>query len=71
MIQIEKNMQEIIRRLIKYVLHTILIAVLLNYGPCNKLTGKEVIILTLSASSVFILLDIYSPGVVIIDNKKY
>tara|TARA_B100001248_G_scaffold259843_1_gene246712 strand:- start:1990 stop:2202 length:213 start_codon:yes stop_codon:yes gene_type:complete len=70
MIQIEKNTQEIIRRLIKYVLHTALIAILLSYGPCNKLSNQEVITLTLCASSVFVLLDIYSPGVVVIDNKK-
>ena len=38
----EKNLNEIIRRLIKYILHTILIATLLNYGPCNKLTHKEI-----------------------------
>ncbi len=70
MIQIEKNLNEIIRRLIKYILHTILIATLLNYGPCNKLTHKEIITLTLCASSVFILLDVYSPGIIIIDKKE-
>ena len=69
MIRIEKNVQEIIRRLIKYIIHTVLIAFLLIYGPCQKLDPKDVIITTLSASCVFVLLDIYSPGITFIEKN--
>lgn len=67
MINIEKNKNEIIRRLIKYIIHLILILVLLIYGPCNKLTTNEIMTLTLSISCLFFLLDIYSPNITIIN----
>jgi hypothetical protein len=70
MIQIETNVQEIIRRLIKYCIHTILIVFLLVYGPCKKLESKDVIVTTLATSCVFVLLDIYSPSVVVLEKKK-
>ena len=70
MIQVEKNIDEIIRRLIKYIIHTSLIAFLLIYGPCQKLPIRDVIITTLSASCVFVLLDIYSPGIIVVDKKS-
>ena len=63
MINIEKNKNEIIRRLTKYIIHTILILVLLTYGPCTKLNTNEIILLTLSISCLFCLLDIYSPNI--------
>lgn len=70
MLHIEKNLNEILRRLIKYILHTILIMGMLIYGPCNKLTTTEIITITLSASCIFVLLDIYSPGIQFIQNKN-
>ena len=66
MLNIEKNLNEILRRLLKYIIHTALIAIMLIYGPCNKLSTKEVITITLSASCIFVLLDIYSPGIVVV-----
>ena len=67
MIKIEQNKNEITRRLIKYILHTLLIIVLLKYTPCYPIPNKDVISLTLSASILFSLLDIYSPGIIYIN----
>jgi len=67
MIKIEQNKNEITRRLIKYILHTLLIIVLLKYTPCSPIPNKDVISLTLSASILFSLLDIYSPGIIYIN----
>ena len=66
MINLEKDKNEIIRRLIKYIIHVILVMVLLLYGPCNKLEMNEVLILTLSLSCLFFLLDIFSPNITIL-----
>jgi len=66
MLNIERNLNEILRRLVKYIIHTALIGIMMIYGPCNKLSTREVITITLSASCVFVLLDIYSPGIVVV-----
>ena len=63
MIKIEQNKNEIIRRLKKYVFHSILIVILLIYLPSNKINNKDIVALTLSLSIIFSLLDICCPSI--------
>ena len=62
MINIEKNKNEIMRRFIKYIIHTILVFILLQHDQF-KLTNQNIIIIALSMSCLFFLLDIFLPSI--------
>ena len=69
MIIFEKDFSEIKRRLIKFVLYSMLIHFIVINIPCKKLTLRDSTLITLSSCCIFILIDIHIPSISI-NNKQ-
>lgn len=61
----QKNDHEIVKRTIKYVLMGVVVAFVTYYFINNKLSIENVIMIGITASIVFAILDTVSPTVVI------
>ena len=59
---VDRNNQ-LIQILLKYTLQGVAVAVAASLIPKNKIKGREVIVLGLTAAVVFLLLDIYAPSI--------
>lgn len=55
--------QEILVRIIKYLLEGSVVALAAYLIPSKKLTGEEVLTIALVSSAVFALLDLFSPSI--------
>lgn len=55
--------KEIVVRIIKYLLEGSVVALAAYLIPSKKLSGEEVLTIALIASSVFALLDLFSPSI--------
>lgn len=55
--------KELLKRLIKYILEGLAVAVVAYYFTRGKLDGKEILILGITAAAVFAILDVFSPAV--------
>ena len=69
MIIFEKDLFEIKRRIIKFVLYSILIHFIILNIPCRKLSLRDSTLITLSSCCIFILIDIHIPSITI-NNKQ-
>lgn len=68
MIIFEKDLSEIKRRIVKFVLYSILIHFIILNIPCRKLSLRDSTLITLSSCCIFILIDIHIPSITI-NNK--
>lgn len=66
----EKDLSEIKRRIIKFVLYSILIHFIIINIPCRKLPLRDSTLITLSSCCIFILVDIHIPSVSINNNQN-
>ena len=57
------NFQEIISRVIKYIVEGGAVAVAAYLIPRKKIALQEIIMIALTAAAVFAILDLYAPGV--------
>jgi|TARA_B110000037_G_C16892033_1_gene412587 hypothetical protein len=55
------DMSEKIKRIIKYILNSLLVFLVARYLPCDKLKFKDTIIIGMMSSFIFAILDMYSP----------
>jgi hypothetical protein len=60
-------------KIIKYLVHGLIIALLVRWTIVQKVSLLDILIISLGASSAFILLDLYSPHIIInkCKNNKY
>ena len=61
--KVQINYREAIKRLIKYLLEGMAVAIAARYIPQNKMQLREVIMIAITAACVFAILDMYSPTV--------
>ena len=61
--KLERNASEILKRLVKYALEGLAVALAAKYIPNQKLEIKEIVMLGLTAACVFAILDIFAPTV--------
>ena len=52
-----------LKRLMKYIIQTLVVYLAARYIPINKIKNKEVIMIALVSTICFAILDIYSPSV--------
>lgn len=57
------DVKEIIKRVIKYLLESTAIAIAARYIPQHKLNMREIIMIAITGAVVFALLDMFSPTV--------
>ena len=63
MSQIAFNAQEIITRILKYMLEGIVVAVASFFIPGKKLEPQEIIVIGIVAAATFSLLDLFAPAI--------
>lgn len=66
----ETVISEYKQRLFKYVVISILVGAAAKWVASHKLTNEEIAIISLTAGTVFMLLDIYTPSVKFIEKKN-
>jgi hypothetical protein len=59
----ELDFGEIVKRIIKYLLEGIAVAVAARYIPSEKMDMNEICLIAFTAASVFAILDMYAPSV--------
>ena len=59
----EFNIQEIVKRALKYLIEGFAVAVAAYYIPKKKMSFEEVIMIAITAAATFALLDVYSPSI--------
>lgn len=59
----EVNFNEVVKRLTKYLVEGLAVAVVAYSIPKRKLNGQEVLMITLTAGASFAVLDMVSPSV--------
>ena len=57
------NLQEILKRAVKYLIEGAAVAVAAFYIPKNKMKIEEVVMIAITAAATFALLDMYAPSV--------
>ncbi len=57
------NLQEILKRAVKYLIEGAAVAVAAFYIPKNKMKVEEVVMIAITAAATFALLDMYAPSV--------
>ena len=57
------NLQEILKRAVKYLIEGAAVAVAAFYIPKNQPKMEEVIMIAITAASTFSLLDMYAPSI--------
>ena len=62
---IETNFEEIIKRLIKYIIEGLAVALAARYIPAYKIETEDILMISLTAASIFAILDMYSPSIAI------
>lgn len=55
--------QEVLKRLLKYVLEGVTVAIAAFFIPAKKLEADEVMMLALTAAATFALLDMFAPSI--------
>ena len=63
LVKFERSVSEIFKRLIKYALEGLAVALAAKYIPNQKLNLQEIVMLGLTAACVFALLDIFAPTI--------
>ena len=56
------NVSELIKRIIKYIIEGLAVAIAAYYIPKNKLNVEDIVIIGVTAAAIFAILDIYSPS---------
>ena len=59
----EFNIQEIVKRALKYLIEGFAVAVAAYYIPKKKMSFEEVIMIAITPAATFALLDVYSPSI--------
>ena len=62
-VKFERSASEVLKRLIKYALEGLAVALAAKYIPNQKLNIQEIVMLGLTAACVFALLDIFAPTI--------
>ena len=57
------NLQEILKRAVKYLIEGAAVAVAAFYIPKNRMKVEEVVMIAITAAATFALLDMYAPSV--------
>ena len=57
------NLQEILKRAVKYLIEGGAVAVAAFYIPKNRMKIEEVVMIAITAAATFALLDMYAPSV--------
>jgi len=57
------DLEEMIRRAIKYLIEGGAVAVACSLIPSNKLTVEEVLMISLTAAAIFAILDMFAPSI--------
>ena len=57
------NLQEILKRAVKYLIEGAAVAVAAFYIPKNRMKIEEVVMIAITAAATFALLDMYAPSV--------
>ena len=65
-----KNIREILRRLIKYLILVLIVAFACFTLIKNKLSNYEIILISLTAGMVYNILDLVSPSIKLNINKN-
>ena len=63
LVKFERNASEVLKRLVKYALEGLAVALAAKYIPNQQLNVQEIVMLGLTAACVFALLDIFAPTV--------
>ena len=56
------DIQELLTRLVKYIIEGLAVAIAAYYIPRNKLNVEDIVIIGVTAAAIFAILDIYSPS---------
>lgn len=59
----ELDFGEIVKRVVKYLLEGVAVAIAARYIPTEKMDMNEVMLIAFTAASVFAILDMYAPSV--------
>jgi hypothetical protein len=59
----ENDPSEMLKRITKYLIEGVIVAIVARWISSHKLTLQEIATIALTASATFILLDVYSPSV--------
>lgn len=59
----EFNIQEVVKRALKYLIEGFAVAVAAYYIPKKKMSVEEVIMIAITAAATFALLDLYAPSI--------
>jgi hypothetical protein len=54
---------ELIKRIFKYLIYGLVVAIAAKYIPAQKLTTREIVMISIIASITFAILDMYTPSV--------
>ena len=57
------NPREYIKRILKYVIEGLAVAIASRYIPKNRMELKEIVMIGCTSACVFALLDIYAPSI--------
>lgn len=57
------DFQEMLTRLVKYLIEGLAVAIVAYLLPANKLSGYDIVLLALVAASVFSILDLLAPSI--------
>lgn len=57
------DLQEIIKRAIKYLIECGAVAVAAYYVPKNQMNIEEIVMIAITAAATFALLDLYAPSI--------
>lgn len=57
------NLQEIVRRVIKYLVEGLAVSVAAYYIPRRTMNLQEIAMIAITASAIFAILDLYAPSI--------
>ncbi len=57
------NKNEIVKRLLKYIIISLVIAIAATNIPKNKLELEEVVMISISGSCIYAITDMYAPSI--------
>lgn len=57
------NFQEVLRRVIKYLVEGLAVAIAAYYIPQRNMSLREIAMIGLTAAAIFAILDLYSPAI--------
>ena len=57
------DLQEIIKRIVKYLIEGAAVAVVAFYVPRKVLAWEEIVLIALTAAATFAILDMYAPSI--------